>query len=109
MATAAPTAEPKPAGAVKEEYQIAMGSYDVVTEEEKAELLQNKLIVSEADIKEITACMNKARVRGTTKGYVASSTAFANFLAMLDEKGIYYNFIQNTSGGGEVKFILLAN
>ena len=109
MATAAPTAAPKSAEVVKEEYQIAMGAYDVVTEEEKAELLQNKLIVSEADIKEIIDCMNKSRVRGTTTGYVASSSAFANFLSMLDAKGIYYNFIQNTSGSGEIKFVLLAN
>ena len=108
MATAEPTAAPKSAEVVKEEYQIAMGTYEV-TEEEKAELLQNKLIVSEADIKEIVDCMNKSRVRGTTTGYVASSSAFANFLAMLDAKGLYYNFIQNTSGTDEIKFVLLAN
>ena len=109
MATAAPTAEPKSAEIVKEDYQIAMGSYDVVTEEEKEELLQNKLIVSEADIKTIVDCMNRSKVRGTTTGYVASSSAFANFLAMLDAQNIYYNFIRNKSGTGEITFVLLAN
>ena len=106
--TPAPTAAPQSVEITGERYQIAMGSYEI-TEEERVELKKNKLIVNESDINKIVACMNKAKVRGTTTGYTASSAAFANFLSMLDAEGIYYNYIENTPASGEITFTLLAN
>ncbi|MCH5213442.1 MAG: hypothetical protein J1G06_10550 [Oscillospiraceae bacterium] len=90
-----------------ERYQIAMGNYEIPEEEKKA--IRNKLIVNEADIKEITECMNKAGIRGTSDGCEASVSAFSNFLAMLDARGIYYTYAKVSSDSSLVSFHLLAN
>lgn len=107
-ATPAPTEAPESVEITGERYQIAMRSYDI-TEEERKELQKNKLIVNESDIDIIVDCMNKSWIRGADKGYTATTTAFNNFLAMLDANGVYYNYIELSPSTSEVNFTLLAN
>lgn len=93
--------------APSERYQIAMGNYEISEEEKKA--IKSKLIINESDIKEITECMNRAGIRGTSDGCEASAAAFSSFLAMLDARGIYYNYAEASSDGAMISFMILAN